>query len=342
MEKNELNRVFDQVKLSPEREEAMLADLLRKETEERSMRKNRKLTAVLAVAAAMALALCAFAIAAAVEPELLSYLGAEDGDEVLLCESAVPLGLEKTSCGSTLRLRQVLADRCGINILMDLTAPEGTVLDGDFYKLESSWDVIAADGTEIDSAWGFGWVVMEDGDPADNKVTLLMTLTPTSYDRNVLGASVKIRFENLYRDNPCRQLVLEGHWDFRFSLSETDSGIQYPLALPLTIGNHTVQLTSLYLSPISVVLDLTEGEESLQEVKEALWADKEKGITLLTDDGERIKMQEGEYSLHLSYVSQRYDKETGRLNFRPDGIIDPTEIQAVEVFGQTVQLPQEK
>ena len=63
MEKNELNRVFDQVKLSPEREEAMLADLLNEEREVYTVKNRKKITVVLAVAAAMLLTTAALAVA---------------------------------------------------------------------------------------------------------------------------------------------------------------------------------------------------------------------------------------------------------------------------------------
>lgn len=338
MENTKLNRVFDQVKLSREREEAMLADLLCEKKEKRPMRKNRKLTAIFSVAAAMLLTLCAFAIAAAVEPELLSYLGAEPENETLLYPSAVPLNMEKTSNGSTLRLRQVLADRCNVMLLMDLTAPEGTVLSEDFYKMNDFQWAFDPSGKEINSSWGTGWTLMEDEGPADNKLTLLMTLQSSSHDVNLLGAKIKFRFEGLFKDNICEQEVLQGSWNFTVRLSEEDSGIFCPVSLPLAIDGHTVHLTSIYVSPISVMVDLAEGEESLREVKDAIWEDKERGVALLAEDGTRVEMQEGEYTLVLSYYSLDREGETGRLLFSPEKIIDPATIKAVELFGQTVRL----
>lgn len=338
MKNKKLVRLIDQVKLDPEREKMILADLLSENKEEHPMRKSKKLTAVFAAAAAMLLALCAFAIAAAVEPELLAYLGAEPENETLLYPSAVPLGMEKTSHGSTLTLRQALADRCSVKLLADLTAPEGTVLSEDFYGMESFWQVFGPDGREINSSWGYDWILMEDEDPADNKITLLLTLHSVSYDANLLGAKIKFRFEDLFKDNLCEQKVLQGNWNFTVQLSEEDSGIFCPVSLPLTIDGHTVHLTSVYVSPISVMVDLTEGDENLREIKDTIWTDKERGVALFTEDGTRVGMQEDEYAMQISYVSQDQEGETGRLLFRPEEIIDPANMREIELFGQIVPL----
>lgn len=68
MEDKKLARVFDRVKLSPEREEAMLADLLREKKEASDMKntENRKhrMPAAALVAAALVVVLAGTAVAA--------------------------------------------------------------------------------------------------------------------------------------------------------------------------------------------------------------------------------------------------------------------------------------
>lgn len=65
MEDKNLNRVFDRVKLSPEREEAMLADLLREKKEVSSMKQTnrRRIPAAALAAAALAVILAGTALA---------------------------------------------------------------------------------------------------------------------------------------------------------------------------------------------------------------------------------------------------------------------------------------
>ena len=65
MEDQKLNRVFDRVKLSPEREEAMLADLLREKKEVSSMKQTtgRRIPAAALAAAALVITLAGTAVA---------------------------------------------------------------------------------------------------------------------------------------------------------------------------------------------------------------------------------------------------------------------------------------
>ena len=63
MEDKRLNRVFDRVKLSPEREEAMLADLLSEKKEVSSMKKNRRIPAAALAAAVLVIVLTGTALA---------------------------------------------------------------------------------------------------------------------------------------------------------------------------------------------------------------------------------------------------------------------------------------
>jgi len=87
MEDNRLVRVFDHIRLSPEREEAMLADLLCEKEEVSSMKQNRKrrIPAAALVAAVLVIALAGTALAAGyfgrVEINLLDDYGGLDGRE---------------------------------------------------------------------------------------------------------------------------------------------------------------------------------------------------------------------------------------------------------------------
>ena len=85
MANERLKRMFDQVRPSPEREEAMLAELLREEEREvRPMRRDWKRTAVLALIAAALLAAAALAVATVLDPAFLEHFGAGPKDEPLL------------------------------------------------------------------------------------------------------------------------------------------------------------------------------------------------------------------------------------------------------------------
>ena len=152
MANERLKRMFDQVRPSPEREEAMLAELLREEEREvRPMRRDWKRTAVLALIAAALLAAAALAVATVLDPAFLEHFGAGPKDEPLLGKTAVDVNLTAeprelvyvgTGCTAggpatedigTFFIRQAVVDRHSAKFLVDYTAPEGMVLDGDYY-----------------------------------------------------------------------------------------------------------------------------------------------------------------------------------------------------------------
>ena len=149
---------------------------------------------------------------------------------------------------------------------------------------------------------------------------------------------MKLRRKNLYRDNILHDLALEGKWSCSIQLPEEDPGAWYPIEQPTDIGGHSVKLSALYVSPISLVCDLEEGAESLRAIKDTVWEGWQDGIALVTAQGERVGVDEGEHNMHISYYGLDHDRELAHFRYRPERIIDPAEITAVELFGQTVIL----
>lgn len=92
MENTKLNRVFDQVKLSPEREEAMLADLLNEKKEVSGMKQmnRRRIPAAAFVAAVLVIALAGTALAYFSRVTVAPY-GDEGGYSVRAETGNVPL-----------------------------------------------------------------------------------------------------------------------------------------------------------------------------------------------------------------------------------------------------------
>ena len=58
--------------------------------------------------------------------------------------------------GAVLRIEQVIADRYCAAILIDFTAPEGTVLDQDYYAFDETVSATSKDGVTMQT-WGVGW-----------------------------------------------------------------------------------------------------------------------------------------------------------------------------------------
>lgn len=327
----ELKRVLDQVQPAPGREEAMLTALLGEERAENPKKTRNKLPrlAAVGVAAAVLLTTCAFAALTGLDRRILDYFGGTPETEPLLTPAAVAVDKTIKDQGSTLHVRQVVADRYSAVVLMDFTAPEGTVLDGDHYELwEKLRGGMTSDGEKV-SAWGSEWTLVEDGDPADNRITLLLRVDFIDGDGKSLGADLTLEFEGLYSDAIRQNRVLQGNWKCKVTLPETDPGRYVTPETSVTIEGRPVTLLSLYVSPITVAweLDAEEQHAALEYLqKDEYWL---KQVSLTLSDGRQVFPKELSY--RVSGMSMRECRYCSRL---PE-IIDPTEAVSVTLFDQT-------
>ena len=339
----ELKRVLDQVRPTRDREEAMLEDLLREHEERMNgpMKKRRILPrfAALAAVAALMATTCAFAVVTGLDQRLLGYFGGTPEQEVLLSPAAVAVDRRIKDQGSTLHVRQVIADRYSAVILMDFTAPEGTVLDGDYYTLWTTLHGKTADGAAL-SSWGSGWTLLEDGDPGDNRITLLYRVDFIDGDGNALGTTLTLDFEGLYSDNVRENCVVQGHWKCKVTLPEADPGRYVTPEAPIEIGENEVTLTSLYLSPISLAWELGEGEDDLASLDRSALHGREDWpelITLTMDDGRKLSPGEIKFMI-TEYKTDLLERDRGRYCLELRSIIDPAEAISVTIFGQSFDL----
>ncbi len=338
MGRDELRRIFDQVELSPEREDALLTRLLT--GERRPRMKGKKLSKLAAAAAAAAvLVTCAFAaVATGLDRRVVNYFGAGEEQEALLSTAAVPVDIEVEDSGSTLQVRQVIADRWSAAILIDFTAPAGTVLDGDYYALGDAVEAAAPDGTRLDSL-SCGWELLEDEDPADGHISLLFTLYAVKGDFSFLGSELSLRFEGLYHDQAGTRPAVSGRWSCGLTLPAEDPGICRDLDAPIDIDGHSVMLTRVYLSPISLVYELGEDGDDLKSVERSVQDADElrRSIALTTADGRTVGAGES-YSLLTTYKTDLQAEDRGHYYFRLAEITDPAEVVSIALFGQTFSL----
>ena len=140
MENRELKRVFDQVKLSPKRQEAMLERLLSGERSRKTVKPMKKTVAVL-VAAALMLMACAFTVATGLDQRILEYFGGTEEDAQLLAPGFMAVDLTSTAeNGAKVHISQVYSDRRSVVVVGEITVPDGTVLNMDNYRFED-WNL---------------------------------------------------------------------------------------------------------------------------------------------------------------------------------------------------------
>ena len=300
----------------------------------KTKRRGRLRTA--AVLAAVIAVLCCTAAAAAalgLDQRLTEYFGATAEQEKLLSTAAVPMNIVKRDGGAVLRIEQVIADRYCAAVLIDFTAPEGTVLDQDYYTFDRTVSATSKNGAEM-QAHGIGWKVLPSStkDETGRHAAILMTIDSMNGEFNFLGAEVNLTLDGLYRDNLGEELVVPGRWSCTFTLPEADPGRLCTVNEPVEIEGKNAILTTLYVSPLSLTCEIKQGTDDLKETAEIIHSDD--GNEMIAPE---VTLQNGETvgaADSLFLMTNHLDKR-GRYCFRMDEILDPETVSSVSVFGKT-------
>lgn len=341
MDPRELNHLFEQMSPAPDQEEAILARLQAPEKAVKNpSRRWKKSVFVLTAAAAMALA-CAAAAFSALDPRLLSFFQRTPQDTELLGEGVVEVNQSHTyENGWTISVRQALADRYSLTVLVEVTAPEGTVLDQDQYNYYfdlSSQLLPEAENAAGVGGWRSGSTLLTDDDPTDNQLTFLWYRSPTSYleaeTETFTGRTAVLTPLRLTSWDTVQNLeidFIQEPWSCTVDLPEEDSGRDVPVGQTVLVGEDEMEVTQLYLSPISCALTL-QGEEH----DSRMWGPvglsslmEETSLTLA--DGSTLPMSR---LLNLTYNS---DAGQAEAVFQLERITDPEQVASVTVFGETI------
>ena len=300
----------------------------------KTKRRGRLRTAAV-LAAVIAILCCTAAAAAALglDQRLAEYFGATAEQEELLSTAAVPMNIVKRDSGAVMRIEQVIADRYCAAVLIDFTAPEGTVLDQDYYAFDRNVSATSRDGVEMET-YGIGWEVLPSSteDEMGRHATILMTIHSLKGEFNFIGAKVKLTLNGLYRDNCLEELVVPGRWSCTFTLPETDPGRLCTVNEPIEIEGKNAVLTTLYVSPLSLTCEIKQGTDDLKETVEPIYSDDGKESI-----APEVTLQSGETigAADWLFLITNYADKRGRYCFQMDEILDPETVSSVSAFGET-------
>lgn len=302
-------------------------------THKTKRRGRLRTTAVLAAVIAILCCMAAAAAALGLNQRLTEYFGATAEQEELLSTAAVPMNIVKRDSGAVMRIEQVIADRYCAAVLIDFTAPDGTVLDQDYYAFDRSVSATSRDGVEMET-YGIGWEVLPSSteNETGRHVAILMTIYSMDGEFNFIGATVKLTLNGLYRDNWGEELVVPGRWSCTFALPETDPGRLCTVDEPVEIEGKNAVLTTFYVSPLSLTCEIKQGKDDLKETVEPIYSDDGKESI-----APEVTLQNGETvgAADTLFLITKYLDKRGRYCFRMDEILDPETVSSVSVFGET-------
>ena len=345
MERN-FKRISDGLKLPQESRKRIRSQLasyqkrsedipMKKSTLNNNMTKTKKrrlLQKAVGVIAAAAM-LCVFAMAAStvLDGRLLEFLGvttAEQAESLIAGAQVVNQTVE--DAGSTLTLREVLGDQDNLYLLLNFTAPEGTALDAYDYRFQE--DTVTLD---TQSDWkSIGYTKLEDDDPRDNSLDLVMRITADSISRD---GTMALRLGNLEASSgygePYVPLDIPGEWELSFSLRCADSSFAWETQTPVTLYGQEALVTEVSLSPLSVTVKGNGG--AMEEVVEAARSSGVQGffpVTICFRDGTSLTTS-GEAG--DGYTTLVQNERNFYTNWTLHQIINPDQVDHL-IYGDTV------
>lgn len=343
MSEKNVKDLFGLTSPSRQQKDKMLFHIVESRREARPAKRMR-LKIIMAAAVISLMTSTAWAAAYyGLDERFLSFLKPANHEQTeYLSNGAYTVDQQAITEQGTLDVRQVIGDSNLTYILMDFTAPEGTVLDAARYRFNPGW--IDADTHTGNLSYGVGFTVLEDADPQDNKISLIMSLIG---DKSYAGANVKLSLRNLEAAGPFPgifETVIEGEWGTSFKLGFKDFSKTYESNRKMSLYGYETILTSVSISPISITLKLESPYTKeisqaapLQEVGKNTNTYRDTfPITIHYKDG---TSETTTYFTGTTTSDYLTDTITSVKTF--EGAINDKEIKSIEFFDITVPIPQD-
>lgn len=330
MTSHDLNRAFEAFAPTAEQEQAMLDRLLTEQKEVRPVNRIKKMTVVL-VAAALLLMACAFTMATGLDQSIVEYFKGEPEDASLMSAGIVPVEQSHTyDNGWTVEIKQVLMDRNSITALVELTAPEGVVPELEYRIFDMEPVITNAQGEGLLLGGVPREIPLEDPDPEDNQATILWSYDVLLGVEEMWGGSFTLIPRQFFWSTKEGPVQFSDGWSCTGTLPTEDAGLLYQMDEPFSLEGKELGLKSIYISPIRFVFTLEACDPTMDTLHE------ERGSVFLTlEDGSIVKMEEGIYS---ASADQTGETDDCRVQFQPEKLVDPENVTAVTLYGQTFSL----
>lgn len=249
---------------------------------------------------------------------LAKHLGAGEQENGLVSQAVQNLDSTCTVDGWTVTASQVLGDKTQLRVLLDVTAPEGTVLPNGDYRLELPI---------LDPDVIFTVDKVEDDEPTDNKMSFVLSSVQA---KDYRGQTVKFHMEGIsrYKNYTLEELnaganpldvdrLVAGDFNLTFQLNYQDTSVTYNPGAEIDTAYGKIQVDEITLSPLSVFIKLS-GEGTVIEPGTRLVFDGEVSAFEVDDKGNIIKVEPKEDAEGDQYVFNG-DEESSSMSIFHDG-----------------------
>lgn len=271
MNEKVVNRISKILEPTGEQKDRMFNSILEKHrnqnTKKRGFTPMKRLRPAL-VAVVMVFCLIATTAFAAsylgLDIKFLDFLDPSSNEQAeYLANGAYIVDKQVKNKNGTLDIKQVIGDSNVTLILMDFTAPEGTVLNKAHYSFGDMYTNIFGNH----GFYGYGIISLEDENIDDNKISMVMRISSRD---SLMEKEIHLKFTDLQGADtkPGKfTTAVSGEWGICFRLNFKNYSTTYQLDKNMIIYGHEANLKTVSISPISVTLNLDS--QFLKEIVEA-------------------------------------------------------------------------
>lgn len=286
MSNNSIQQIFEALTPSVEQKEKTLHSILLNSQMEHLVDDKRKRPvppvrlvrrAVFAAVLMLCLTTTAFAaVYMGLDEAFIKFLKPVNHDQAVhLSNGAYLVNKTINNKYGSLTIKQVIGDSNLTYILMDFTAPEGTVLNAARYRFHNV--------SEISQGYhSTGFEMLDDGDPDDNKLSLVMSILTKN---SLAGQNLNFKLYDLQAADPLPGIfdtVIPGSWETSFTLNFKENSTLYEVDQGITMYGYEAILKTIAVSPISITLKIDSG--SLKEINKAVGRSEEIAPNVYLDD----------------------------------------------------------
>lgn len=294
--KNELSRV----RLTDESKRALAESLTRRKPETRQAAKKRPLSVrhIAAVAAVVCL-LSVLSVAAVAQVNAGPTLGgAFTGDQAGYDQSSGVIGRSVVNDGWTITITDCVGDESYCYLGVEVEAPEGMVLDGDYYLMDAEFD-----SNMRSKGNGGGWDSLlrplPDDDSTDNKVRMVYGWSEMG--AGLSGARVRLKLNNFFEQFDYnwdehdwnKEYLSYGEWDFGWMTADYTNSVKHiPLEEDILIegGDGLLLADEVVASPLGVSFSFANQQWHLDWVEDWFIPMVEETLTVWDVDGNPIPL----------------------------------------------------
>lgn len=246
---------YSEPEMDTDRVKALVREQLPNEAAPRASRSGRKRRRSFqaAVAAVVLLLGTGTAFAAAHyfqwDDALREYLNPTAQQAEQLSPAGSIIGQKVTDNGVTVTLNQVLGDKYGVFIVLDVEGPADAVYDDSYSFSENFLRITNQDGESF--GMGYGYTAIADSE-RPNHFSLIFDINAS---QSLVGTQAQLNLADLrqYSVEAMDYLpVTEGNWTFEWTLDYTDLSKTREIDAPFALYGDKDRLDSVILSPLSL------------------------------------------------------------------------------------------